>query len=68
MEIISEAECKDWLDANIGKGLSRKDVEAGYSHYVAYCLPIDTGRKTCLAHFLTHFVDIGQRGLFWITD
>ena len=68
MKIISQAECEEWLAKNVAKGLSRKAVEAGYTHYVAYRLPVNTGSKTCLARFLTHFVDLGQRGLFWITD
>jgi hypothetical protein len=68
MKIISQAECEEWLADNIAKGLSRRQVEAGYAHYVAYKLPVNTGPKTSLAHALTHFVEIGQHGLFWITD
>jgi hypothetical protein len=65
MRILSQPECQGWLETNFGKGST--SVEAECAHYATYVLPIDTGVKTAIARAVSHSVDTGRCGLFWIT-
>ncbi|HEV2968862.1 MAG TPA: hypothetical protein VGY55_02660 [Pirellulales bacterium] len=69
MKMLSQHECEEWLKANVGPTVTLENVEDGYPHRVSYSMPVDTGKKTALAHYVTHYssIDVRQPGLFWIT-
>lgn len=67
MKVLSAHECREWLSANLARGLSLETLEAAYPSYAVYRLPVDTGAKTAIAHILTHSMDTSRGGLLWIT-
>ena len=67
MRIVSEGECREWLETNLAIGFTRKDLDAEYASCATYQLPTDTGAKTILARLVSHSIDAKQSGLFWIT-
>lgn len=77
MRIVSEMECWDWLKAKFGmerieqgmhSAFPYRELKAVYPHCASYSLPIDTGKKTCIARELVALIGASEPGLFWITD
>jgi hypothetical protein len=66
MKIISQPECQEWLERNLGSGFTA--LEKIYAYHVSYLLPTDTGVKTVLARAISRSIECEQPGLFWITD
>ncbi len=67
MRIFSEAEGKGWLSQSNIKTGERAWKESIAKNASFFLLPVDTGKKTALARFLSEFVGTSSETVFWIT-
>jgi len=68
MKVFSQKECQEWLNTKFSGDSSWEVVKINYPHNLTFKLPVDTGKKTALAHLLISFFGAKQQGLFWITQ
>jgi hypothetical protein len=68
MQILSEPECQDWLNAKFARNFTQENMQETYPHCVTYLLPSDAGRKTAITRILIGSIDTTAPGLFWITS
>jgi hypothetical protein len=67
MQIITAAECEEWVKATLGSDFGHTLFELYYPHAATFQLPADVHTRTVLARTLTYSIDTSQCGLFWIT-